>query len=152
MVIQRWQSVLLLIASVMMFLFAFCSLGQIQGADCTVNITTMGMNRVGDGVSVVPTIYIFIVALLSAILPLIAIFMYKNLRGQSRVCLITMLLIAADCVCEWIQATSLDIPGGQSVGWSSVVIAPFVAIVALIVARRCIASDRKKLESYDRLR
>jgi hypothetical protein len=49
MVIQRWQSVLLLVAAVAMATFSFLSLGQIQLSDYTLNFTTLGFyNRDGS--------------------------------------------------------------------------------------------------------
>ena len=47
MVIQRWQSVMLLIAGIMMGIFSFISLGQIQTESYTFNITALGILREG---------------------------------------------------------------------------------------------------------
>lgn len=152
MVLQRWQNLMLLIASVMMWLFTFLSLGQYQGATQTVNFTTMGMVVEGTGASFMQTIYLFIVSCLSALLPLIALFKFKNLKAQRTISRISLLLVLATMVCAWAIAQSADVAGSQGISWSSIVIAPFIAIVALIIAGRCIGGDIKKLSSYDRLR
>lgn len=153
MVIQRWQSLLLLIAVVMMGLFSFCSLGQIQGADTSFNISALGIYAEGNGTHLQQgTIYVAIVAWLTALLSLIAIFLFKNTRLQRRVCWLCIVLTLAACGSEWLAATTFEVPGSNGVSWSSMVCAPFIAIVSLLCAIRCIRSDEKKLASYDRLR
>lgn len=152
MVIQRWQTLLLLIAAVMMGLFSFCSLGQIQGADITVNFTALAMTVEGTGKTYMPVWYIFVVSLLGALMPLIGIFRYKALKAQRKICMLSIVLILAAMASAWIASAYAGVPGAQGIGWSSVVIAPFVAVVALICAMRCISSDMKKLSGYDRLR
>lgn len=158
MVIQRWQSVLLLIAAVMMGIFSFCSLGQIQYFNDTVNITTLGLQYEGltsDGATsgyMLSTIYIFVISLVSMTVPFIAIFCYKDLRLQKRLCLLTCLLIMATCLSEALTVYYSGITAQSAPGWSSIVVAPFIALVAVLTAWRCINSDKKKLEGYDRLR
>lgn len=158
MVIQRWQSVLLLIASVMMGIFTFCSLGQIQAFNHTIDITTLGLQYEGENAPGAPsgyylrTIYLFVISLVSMTIPFIAIFCYKQLRLQKRLCLISCLLIIATTLSEFLTVYCSEISAEQSVGWSSIIAAPFIALVALLTAWRCINSDKKKLEGYDRLR
>ena len=55
MVIQRWQSVLLLIAAVVMGCFTFMSLGQVQLPDYTCNFTTLGFDIEGIATDGGPT-------------------------------------------------------------------------------------------------
>ena len=47
MVIQRWQSVLLLIVAALMGSFTFLSLGQIQMPEESLNFTTLGFEIEG---------------------------------------------------------------------------------------------------------
>ena len=152
MVIQRWQNLMLLIAAAMMGIFSFCSLGQFQGADVTVNFTASGMAVEGTGASYMGTFYLFVVALLGAILPLLAIFKYKALGVQRRIILLSIVLIIAAMATAFLSSLYAGVPGADGIGWSSVVIAPFIALAALVIALRCIASDKRKLASYDRLR
>lgn len=152
MIIQRWQSLLLFICVVMMAFFTFFSLGQIQTFNQTYNVTTWGIHSVsGEGELNQQTIYIFAISLLSAILSLIAIFCFKNFKLQKLLCKITALLIIAACLSEYFAIYQNNDPNIQYIGLSSIVVCPFVALVALIVAWGCINSDKKKLESMDRL-
>lgn len=158
MVIQRWQSLLLLIAAVMMGLFTLCPLGEIQFFKDTIEITTLGLHVEGtpaDGAAAgyqVETIYIFVISLVSMILPFIAIFCYKDLKLQKRLCMLTALFIVATCACVALVVYNNDAAAQSAPGWSSIVAAPFIALVAVLTAWRCIISDKKKLESYDRIR
>ena len=153
MVIQRWQTLLLLVAAVMMGLFSFCSLGQIQGAELTVNYTALGMTVVGDGATYMSTPYLFVISILSMLLALIAIFRFKAPKVQRKICRIDLLLVAATIVTAWLTERYAEVSGAtEGIGWSSIVIAPFVALVSLICAIRCISSDIRKLSGYERLR
>lgn len=158
MVIQRWQSVLLLIAAVMMGLFSFCSLGQIQYFNDSVNITTLGLKIEGENASgasagyMLSTIYIFVISLISMTLPFIAIFSFKDLRLQQRLCLLSSVFIVVTCCCEALTVYNCGITAQAAPGWSSIVAAPFIALVAVLTAWRFIKSDKKKLEGYDRIR
>lgn len=156
MVIQRWQSVLLLVAAVMMGVFTFCSLGQVSTTDFTFNFTSLGFTYEGEATDGAPTgtylstWYFFAVSLTSAVLLLIDIFLYGNLPLQKKVAWIGIIfIIAASSIAASLGYTS--IPGG-SIGWSSVIICPLLALFATLFALNRIQSDHNKLRSVDRIR
>ncbi len=157
MVIQRWQSVMLLIAGVMMGIFSFCSLGQIQAADYTFNITALGIAREGiatapDEASGISTISLFVLSLLAFILPLIDIFCFKNMNLQKKVALVSALFAAVAGVIAAFSASNFASEFGVSVGWSTFICAPAIALIGDILAYRLIVGDQKKLRAADRLR
>ena len=157
MVIQRWQSVMLLIAGVMMGIFSFCSLGQIQAEAYTFNVTALGFCREGiatspDEATGVSTLILFIVALLGCILPLIDIFCFKNLNLQKKVALISGLFAAASGIIVAFTASGFASEFQANVGWSTFICAPVISLIADIMAYRLIVSDQKKLRAADRLR
>lgn len=156
MVIQRWQSVLLLIAAVMMGCFTFCSLGQITTVDYTFNFSTFGIYYEGEATDGAPTgalvntWYFFALSLTSIILYLADIFLYRNLDLQKKVAWIAIFLTI--CCCSIGTTVGYNIiPDGQ-MGWSSVAFAPFVAICAGLLALNRIRSDHNKLKAVDRIR
>lgn len=155
MVIQRWQTVMLLVACAMMACFTFCSLGQLQTELYTFQFTSLGFCSEGDptgGAEMVSvsTWYFFCVSLMSAVLPLITIFLFRNPRLQRSLCLIEVLfIIAATAVCATLGYTVIP---GASIGWSTVIICPLLALIAVIFAYRMIGSDIKKLRAVDRFR
>ena len=157
MVIQRWQSVMLLIAGVMMGIFSFCSLGQIQAEAYTFNVTALGICR--EGIATAPgeatgisTIFLFIVSLLACILPIVDIFCFKNMRLQKNVAMISALFTVAAGVIAAVTASGFATDFGANVGWSTFICAPLVALIGDILAFRLISSDQKKLRAADRLR
>lgn len=159
MVIQRWQSVLLLVAVVMMGIFTFLSLGQIQLTDYTLNFTTLGFTIEGSESDATTsgyymhTIPFFIVSLMSALIPAIAIFTYKNmelLRLQMRLCLIDVLFIIATAAMGFYYGY-FGVENGD-VSWSSLIIALPVALISVIMAYSRIKADRNKILAADRIR
>ena len=155
MVIQRWQSVLLLCACLLMAAFSFCSLGQVQTPEFTLNFTALGLSYEGEPTGNAPsgyyltTWYFFAVSLLSAMLPLLSIFCFKNLPLQKKLCLVEVLLIIA--VCAIAASLGYNVEQGN-IGWSSLICAPVLALIATIMAYQRINKDHKLLLSVDRLR
>lgn len=156
MVIQRWQSLFLLLACILMACFSFLSLGQIQTTDYSLNMTALGLYYEGEATGngptgcYAPTIYFFIVSLMSAIIPFITIFLYKNLPLQRRLCLIEILFIIATIATGC--AIGYTFVEGAHPGWSSLALAPFLALILTIMAWRFIRRDHNLLRSADRLR
>ena len=157
MVIQRWQSVMLLIAGVMMGIFSFCSLGQIQAADYTFNVTALGISREGIATAAgeatgISTVVLFIVSLLSGILPLIDIFCFRNMPLQKKTALVSGLFAAVAGIIAVFSAAGFASDYQATVGWSTFICAPAIALIADILAYRLISGDQKKLRAADRLR
>ena len=157
MVIQRWQSVMLLIAGAMMGIFSFCSLGQIQAAAYTFNVTALGIAREGiatapDEATGISTVILFIVSLLSAILPLVDIFCFRNMPLQKKVALVSALFSAVAGVIAVFTASNFASEFGVFVGWSTFICAPAIALIGDLLAYRLISADQKKLRAADRLR
>lgn len=156
MVIQRWQSIFLLIVAALMACFTFCSLGQVQLPDYSLNFTTLGFSIEGESTGGAPTGYVaytwpfFIVSILSFLIPLINIFLFKNMKLQKTLCLIELLFImalfaigAAYGYCQFEDA---------AVSWSSLIVAPVLAFVADVMAYNRISHDQRLLRAADRLR
>lgn len=158
MVIQRWQSLLLLVAAVMMGCFTFCSLGQIQTPDYTFEFTSLGFAYEGEATDGAPTgmflstWYFFALSLTTTILLFLDIFLFKNLPLQKRVCLVSVLMIIA----SWATSYGLGsnaIEGATAVDWNSLsFIAPIFAVVAAILAYYRMKADESKLKAADRIR
>lgn len=156
MVIQRWQSVFLLIAVVLMGLFSFMQLGQIQATDLTINFTALGFSQEGiptQGATIfhpISTWYLFAVSLLSAILSLIAIFSFKNFTLQKRLCLISEVCF----ICIIIAGAILGYQSfdGATISWNSIVCAPFISMISVAMAYQRICADERLIRDSERLR
>ena len=137
-VIQRWQSLRLLVAAVMMGCFTFCSLGQIQTTDFTYNFTSLGFFQEGiptDGevATETHTWYFFVLSLTTTVILLIDIFLFKNLPLQKKVCLISVLFIIASAA-------------------TAGALSPVIALFAAIIAYSCMRRDHNRLKAVDRIR
>jgi len=158
MVIQRWQSLLLLVAAVMMGCYTFFTLGQIQTTEYTFRFTSLGFFYEGEptdgapGGTLINTWYFFILSLTTAVVLLADIFLYRNLNLQKRICLVGILMViasAATCFALGYQA----IEGALDVDWNSMsFIAPILALCASVLAYNRMQSDDRKLKAADRIR
>lgn len=135
MVIQRWQSVLLLISAI------FVALAGILPYAVTAN---------GVDVCAVQTPVLLCVDILVALLLLIDIFLYRNLRYQMKVTRLALGLIVvleaaiAAYTCAGLEGATISIIGG--------IVMPMLALISSFVALRLMHHDYRLLRSADRLR
>ena len=139
MVIQRWQTVMLILAVCLMA--AFCS----TGFGVAVN-----ENAVAESAPMLVRDYPFylIANLAIALILFIAIFMYKKLKRQMAVTLVCAVLICASiaaCFCI-VQGASLPVQ------WTGGVFLLVGALICTLMAYNFMRKDHKLLTSYDRLR
>lgn len=156
MVIQRWQSVLLLICGVVMILFSCLSLGQMSLPTMELNFSALGFEIEGEATGgahtgwLLQTLPLLLMAIMTAVVPLINIFLFKNFKLQKTLCVIEILFLLVVIAISVIYGY-YAIDGGE-VSWSSIAFAPFVALVADFMAYRLIISDYNKIKSVDRIR
>lgn len=135
MVIQRWQSVLLLISAI------FVALAGILPYAVTAN---------GVDVCAVQTPVLLCVDILVALLLLIDIFLYRNLRYQMKVTRLALGLVVvleaaiAAYTCAGLEGATISIIGG--------IVMPVLALISAFVALRLMHRDYRLLRSADRLR
>ncbi|WP_300965781.1 DUF4293 family protein [uncultured Muribaculum sp.] len=131
MVIQRWQSVLLFLAAIFMVLLCVLPLGCVSDNGSPESLTCF------KATNMLP---LMIVGVMSAIMFVIAIFLFKNLNLQKRVTLAACILVVASIAILSITALWIGI------------IWPILALIAAIWAYMRISADQKLLSSYDRIR
>lgn len=118
-------------------------------------IRPFGMIMTPDGVVDTELVAInfpvfLIVNILTGLLLLIDIFLYKNLKLQRMVAAICILLIIASAVSAGIVLTSYgDL---WQVAWYGAPVGIVCALICTLLARHRMGEDAKKLRSYDRLR
>lgn len=139
MVIQRWQTLLLLLAVILMCIFCATPYAHVSALE-----TEAAPVYVYDA-----PVFLTINAVIAALL-FIAIFMYKNLRRQMTVTLISMVLICASAVTAGFIIYRA-MPDATLV-WTGGVILLFASLVCALAAYRLMRRDRNLLRSYDRLR
>lgn len=140
MVIQRWQSLFLLIAVVLMCVFCATPYARIAAVE--------SVEPTDVFVSDAPVFLVLNIVI--AILLFLAIFLFKNLKLQMRVTLISIVLIAASVVTgafivyNHMPDATLILTGG--------LVLLVLSMVFAIVALRMMKKDHRLLTSYDRLR
>lgn len=141
MVIQRWQSVLLLIAAICMALFCFTPFASFSDPASANSVSL---------ITPCDFMVFLVLNLTIATLLFISIFLYRNLKRQLTVTLLSILLIAVSAV-TGIFIVYGRLEGGRIELWGGVLLL-ILALVAALWAYRKIQGDRKLLASMDRLR
>ena len=141
MVIQRKQSLFLLIAAILMGCYAFMP----SLIDANGNVILGGVCL--HGVSAIP----FILNCLVAVLAFVTIFKFKSLGFQRALCAVSILLIIASmatmCGIAFLQE-DCDLLG--SLTYFNVL--PVLAIIFLLLAHKGISHDKKLLSDSGRIR
>ena len=141
MVIQRKQSLFLLIVAILMGIYAF--MPQLINARGEVIMGGMCL----EGLESIP----FFLNCLIALLSFITIFKFKSLKFQKTLCIINILLILASlatmCSIAFLQE-DCDLLG--SLTYYNVL--PILAIIFLLLAHKGISHDRKLLRGSSRIR
>ena len=149
MVIQRIQTVYLLIAVILMVVFAFFPALTFELGDKTVLYGALESGRAG--VMHINPLLLTLVILIS-LLALIDVFLYKNLQRQMTVCFVDIIIGIAMLIAICIQAFYVGNRDGWIVSWQWYLILPVLSIIFLMMAHKSMSRDKKKLIDADRLR
>lgn len=149
MVIQRIQSVYLLIAIILMVVFAFFpaltfELGGRQFVYGALEAGKVGVTHI-DPLMLTLIILISLIALMD-------IFLYKNLQRQMTVCFVDILIGIAMIVAICVVAVVESRREGIVITPQWYLILPVLSIIFLMLAHKSMSNDKKKLRDADRLR
>lgn len=149
MVIQRIQSLYLLIAAVLMVVFAFFPALTFELADKTVLYGALETGR-ANSLHIDPLLFTLII--LISLLAVIDIFLYKNLQRQMTVCFVDIIIGLAMLVAIGVQAFVVGNREDWTVAWQWYVLLPVLSIIFLMMAHKAMSRDKKKLRDAYRLR
>lgn len=153
--IQRIQSLYLLLAAVCVGIMLFMPLAQFyDGAtDCTMKAFMLSG---GDNFAVRPMLYLGILLSLATLLPLITIFLFKNRMLQVRLCIVEIVLLVGALVmcgiyCYLCYKTVGDVENGAATVtvWNGL---PLLSLIFTVLATRAIFRDELLIRSLDRIR
>ncbi len=149
MVIQRIQSVYLLIAVILMIVFAFfpALTFELGGREFVYGALEAGK----VGVTHIDPLMLMLVVLIS-LLAFIDIFLYKNLQRQMTVCFVDIIIGLAMLVAICIQAFVVNGKDGVTLQWQWYLALPVLSIIFLMLAHKAMSRDKKMLRDADRLR
>ena len=146
MVLQRWQSVYLLISAIALGAAAFMPVFHVQAG---LEITPLEISTLGTGMMPGGYAYFILVAL-SALMSLLTIFKLKNLKLQKNLCSVNMLLIIAAYITIALCANLTE--GISAISWDIASLLPAFALVCTFLAKSRIIHDYKLIHDADRLR
>ena len=149
MVIQRIQSVYLLIAVILMAVFAFfpALTFELGGREFVYGALEAGK----VGVTHIDPLMLTLVILI-CFLALIDIFLYKNLQRQMTVCFVDIIIGLAMLIAICIEAFIVSGKDGLTLRWQWYLILPVLSIIFLMLAHKAMSRDKKMLRDSDRLR
>lgn len=142
MVIQRWQSLLLLLAVIAMIAINFLPVASLPSQVSDPDSATI--------MYLTDAPVLMIVSILVAVLLFIAIFMFKDLRMQMRVTILSIVLLCVLAVAG-IFVICHNAPGAEIV-WFGATLILVCAVVFACAAYRFMRRDYHLLRSADRLR
>ena len=141
MVIQRIQTVYLLLAAIIMGVFAFVPVIKFLSPD---GLFINAYDSMQCGV------WMIALEVLIAVLAIITIFKYRDLKGQIRLTNILMLLLLALIIA--IPVVLWRLHDGANVSLTLFYIMPFVALILVWLAKKGIKHDKKLLADSERIR
>lgn len=139
MVLQRWQSVYLLVGFFAMILACFLPFGALKPEEEIIQ------KLVPKDYSVLLILNVLISALL-----LLDIFLYKNLRFQKLIAAVCAMLCIASIITQIIILVRAE--ANFNLVWNGSLICVLCAFICSMMARFNIKRDEKLLRSYDRIR
>ena len=149
MVLQRIQSVYLLIAVILMVVFAFFPALSFNLGDKTVLYGALESGRAGN---MHINALLFTLTLLITFLAIIDIFLFKNLQRQMTVCFVNIIIALAMIIAICIQAFVVGNREGWTVSRQWYALLPVFAIIFMMLAHKAMSRYKKKLLDADRLR
>ncbi len=140
MVIQRIQSLFLLVAAVLLTVFIF-----VASVPDALDANSLSAVYVTD-----VTELLVINAIVAALL-LVCIFLFKNLKMQIKATLLTILLLVVSMATGAFILSS-KMPEGTEVAWAGSAIITVLALIFALAAWSRMRRDQRTLRSLDRLR
>lgn len=154
--IQRIQTLYLLLVTILTGLMLLLPAGTFLGGTEEMRLTAFGFIDTADGTPVLHAYGLTATVIAAALLPLVAIFLYKKRLLQFRLCVVEMVLLAGVLLFEvyyvWGGARSLADFSVSAWKLSAAAFFPPVSIVFDYLALRGIRKDILLLKSLDRIR
>lgn len=156
--IQRKQSIFLLLAVVAYLLCLFLPVGVVspKGMGSDIVVYNLGIvNGENGSINIIGTcVPLFILAAVSALLSLVTIFMYRNRQLQMTLCAVTILFSCLWCIdYALLYLSMVQIPEVEGTfGISFGVCLPIVGLILVAMARKGVQDDEKLVKAADRIR
>ena len=148
--IQRIQTLYLLIATLLMAVATFTPVGRFFDGMQEFTLTAFALKDAA-GVTVQPALYMGILLAVAGLLPFIVIFLFKNRQLQIRLCAAEVVLLIGSLavmgIYYYLSARLFDVCS-LKIG----IAMPLIAIIFVALAIRSIFRDEVLVRSLDRIR
>jgi hypothetical protein len=152
--IQRIQTIYLLIATILMTITIFTPIAQFFDGTQEYTLTAFALKDAA-GVTAQSTIYMGILLALAGVLPFVVIFLFKNRQLQIRLCAAEIVLLVGSLVVMgiyyYLSHRIFDAANGI-ISIKVGIVMPILAIVFVALAIRSIFRDEVLVRSLDRIR
>lgn len=155
--IQRIQSLYLLLAALLMGALFFFPLANFLGGTEVYKLYAWGIRTTGENPqTIVPAVYMGILLSLAVLVPLVTIFLFKNRWLQIRLCIVEIILlvgmqiyVALYLYKSW---AAISENTAHKMAFSLVDIFPLLSILFIYLAFRGIVKDAALIKSLNRIR
>ncbi len=152
--IQRIQTVYLLVAAVLMSFTLFMPAAMFSNGESELLLYAFSMKSTTEGS--VPNIYLGILLSVATILPLVTIFMYKKRMVQLRFCAAEIVVLLGSCVVYgvyyYLGTRFFDGAAQEVVAVKPVIAMPLLALFFMWLALRGVFKDEMTIRSLNRIR
>ncbi len=154
--IQRIQTVYLLLAALLTGSLFFLTLAEMAGDQMFYQLWWRGVYQVEAGSQpqmVLPTWAISILTILTTLVSLVTLFLYKKRILQIRLCALNLGLLAglSGLIFYMAKATAKEL-GAADVSFNWPLVLPLIALILTIMAIKAIGRDEALVRSLDRIR
>lgn len=153
--IQRIQSLYLLVAAVLVAVVNFFPLAHCKVGEGFYTLSVLGVSASGVSEFSGETLWCWGLAPLSVValgFILAALFGYKNRIAQMRRCIYAILAILAFYICFGVEVWSIDNATATFPDLALMAECPLIAIILIFLAGRAIKRDEDLVRSMDRIR
>lgn len=153
--IQRIQSIYLLVVSALMAVTLFAPLAWFSGSAGMFELTAFSL-RTAEGEVMQSTAYMGIVLVLACALPLVTIFFYKQRLLQIRLCAVEIVFLLGSAVMEgvyyFLSRRVFADEAFHAQGFKPWIVLPLVGLLFAYLAVRAIFRDEMLVRAANRIR
>ncbi len=154
--IQRIQSVYLLIATIVTGSLFFLTMAEMAGTEKFYELTWRGIYQIeADQAAqlVMPAWALSILTFLGTVISFVTIFLYKKRMIQIRLCSLNLgLLLGLSAMIYYMGKSGAKELGASEVSFNWPLVLPLVAMVLVYLALRAIGKDEALVRSMNRIR
>lgn len=149
--IQRIQSLYLSIGAAIQLFFAFGTIYTYQTIEGDFTLNAFGIYN-AENVKVNGDMKTFILALITALLAIVAIFLFKNRKNQMKIARITGLLTFMEIVFVVVSYFNIQDLALTSFAYGASIFALPISTILFFLAAKAIKKDDDLVKSVDRIR